>query len=129
MSSTSREVDDGLELWLPVMKAQFPLAASDVSSVFTTLKVDVPALGREHYALDQLIGELIDPDPDLPRRRCPKRRRRYLVDECMVEFTDITAGGVYRRTVAVDRPTPRWSWRRLRGWGWRVVATSVSPAA
>ena len=45
-----REVDDaGLELWLPVMKAQFPLAADDVAAVFSTLKIDVPVLGRQHY--------------------------------------------------------------------------------
>ena len=85
-----RQVDDaGLELWVPVMKAQFPLAADDVTAVFTTLNVDVPALGREHYELDELIAELIEPNPDLHAAAVHKRRRRYVIDECMVEMTDI----------------------------------------
>ena len=33
-----REVDDdGLELWIPVMKGEFPLPASDVATVLRTL--------------------------------------------------------------------------------------------
>jgi len=100
-----REVDDaGLELWLPVMKAQFPLATADVAAVLTTLDVAVPALGREQYELDELIAELIEPNPDLHAAAVHKRRRRYVIDECMVEMTEIATGGSSTRTVAVESP-------------------------
>ena len=100
-----RQVDeDGLELWIPVMKAQFPLAADDVAAVFSTLNVDVPALGRRQYELEQLIGELIEPHGDLHAAAVHKRRRRYVIDECMVEMTEIATGGVSQRTVAVESP-------------------------
>jgi exopolyphosphatase/guanosine-5'-triphosphate,3'-diphosphate pyrophosphatase len=100
-----RQVDDaGLELWLPVMKAQFPIAAGDVAAVLTTLDVAVPALGRQQYELDQLIADLIEPNPDLHAAAVHKRRRRYVIDECMVEMTEIATGGSSTRTVAVESP-------------------------
>src|SRR5690349_6234260 len=88
-----RDEDDGLELWVPVMKGQFPLAASDVTAVLATLGIEQPALSRDRYELDELIAELIEPHPDLHAARVHKRRRRYVIDECMVELTEITADG------------------------------------
>jgi exopolyphosphatase/guanosine-5'-triphosphate,3'-diphosphate pyrophosphatase len=100
-----QQVDDaGLELWIPVMKARFPLSADDVAAVITTLGVAVPPLGRERYEFDELIGELIAPNPDLQAAAVHKRRRRYVIDECMVEMTGITTGGSTTRTVAVESP-------------------------
>jgi exopolyphosphatase/guanosine-5'-triphosphate,3'-diphosphate pyrophosphatase len=100
-----RQVDDaGLELWVPVMKAQFPLAADDVAAVLTTLDTALPDLGREHYQLDQLIAEIVEPNPDLHAAAVHKRRRRYLIDECMVEMTDIATGGVSQRSLAAESP-------------------------
>ena len=100
-----RQVDDaGLELWLPVMKAEFPIAAADVEAVLTTLNVAVPALSRLRYELDQLIAELVEPHPDLHAAAVRKRRRRYVIDECMVEMTEIATAGSSTRTVAVESP-------------------------
>ena len=45
--------DDGLEQWIPVMKAGFPLAAADVASVLATLGIGVPSLERSAYTLDE----------------------------------------------------------------------------
>ena len=53
---------DGLEQWIPVMKAGFPLPAGDVSNVFEVLGLDLPKLDREAYTLDQLLAEVIEPD-------------------------------------------------------------------
>ncbi len=100
-----RQVDDGgLELWMPVMKGEFPLPASDVAAVLRTLKPHVTQLERRQYELEQLIHELIEPDADLHAARVHKRRRRYVIDDCMVELTDISADGVASRTVAVESP-------------------------
>lgn len=99
-----RQIEDELELWVPVMKGEFPLAAADVSTVLTTLGVQSPTLDRERYELDRLIADLIDPNPALHAAHVHKRRRRYLVDECMVELTDITADGTAARTVAAESP-------------------------
>src|SRR4029079_6234883 len=86
------------------MKGQFPLAASDVTAVLATLGIEQPALSRDRYELDDLITELIEPHPDLHAARVHKRRRRYVIDECMVELTEITAAGAPSRRRARECP-------------------------
>jgi len=53
---TLQQVDaDGLEQWIPVMKAEFPLAADDLAKVFAALHLSLPALARGSYRLDEFI--------------------------------------------------------------------------
>src|SRR3954453_16680179 len=99
-----RAAEDGLELWVPVMKGEFPLSAGDVGEGMSTLGAAAGTLTRERYTLDELIAELIEPNPDLHAARVHKRRLRYVIDECMVELTDITADGTPSRTVAAESP-------------------------
>ena len=50
-----QQVDEhGLEQWLPVLKAQFPVAREDVSTVLAALSVRAP-LERASYTLDELL--------------------------------------------------------------------------
>jgi exopolyphosphatase/guanosine-5'-triphosphate,3'-diphosphate pyrophosphatase len=108
--------DDGLELWKPVMKAGFPLTRSEAGSVLTALNVAVPDRRRETYTLDEFISELVQPNPDLRTVEVRKRRTRYVVDECMVELTEIRADGSSTQTLAlesVDPSTVAWTIGRL----------------
>src|SRR6516225_4876212 len=50
--------DDGLEQWMPVMKATFPLSADDVRAVLAALHIAGLSLARATYTLDQLVDEL-----------------------------------------------------------------------
>ena len=59
---------DGLEQWLPVTKAGFPLPAADVESVFAALRLPAPALERAEYTLDQLLDEVVRPSSRAARR-------------------------------------------------------------
>jgi len=99
-----REVDDaGLELWTPAMKAGFPLLADDLLTALGALRVSLdepPA--RSSYTVAELLGELVEPHPDLLALEVGKHRRRYLVDGCMVELTDVTTPRGSTRTVAVE---------------------------
>src|SRR5512145_473057 len=52
---------DGLEQWLPVMKAEFPLPAAGVAKVFDALRLQVPALPRADYSLDEFIATFASP--------------------------------------------------------------------
>src|SRR5262245_93403 len=62
-----QQVDaEGLELWLPVMKAAFPLSADDVASVMSTLGVTVAPLARDHYTLEAFESELVRASEELP---------------------------------------------------------------
>jgi exopolyphosphatase/guanosine-5'-triphosphate,3'-diphosphate pyrophosphatase len=96
--------DHGLELWLPVMKASFPIGADDVVAVFGALDVPVPPLARDEYSLQQLEDDLVAPNPDLRSVRLHKSRTHYVVDGCMAEVTTMTAEGRTIRTVVVESP-------------------------
>ncbi len=97
---------DGLEQWIPVMKAGFPLPASEVSDMFEALGLDLPQLDREEYTLDQLLAEVIEPDGRLRPVDVQKRRVRYTVGGCTAEVTDVKVNGEPIRTIAIEAPDP-----------------------
>jgi exopolyphosphatase/guanosine-5'-triphosphate,3'-diphosphate pyrophosphatase len=98
-----REVDrNGLERWTPVMKAGFPLPASEVAKVFEALRLDPPALRRASYSLEEFINELAVPGGRIRAISVHKRRTRYAVGGCMAELSEVVADGKPTRTVAVE---------------------------
>jgi exopolyphosphatase/guanosine-5'-triphosphate,3'-diphosphate pyrophosphatase len=98
--------DEGLELWMPVLKAAFPLSREDAANVLTTLGLDPRALRRASYTLDDFVRELIQPDPDAIVVDVHKRRAHYDVDECVVELTDLTADQVTTHTLSIESSDP-----------------------
>jgi len=98
--------DDGLEEWKPVLKAAYPLAADDVRAVLAALAVEAPELVRAEYTLDQLVGEVIDPSPDLRAVDVHKHRDHYTVGGAMAELSEIGTDQGSRRTIAVESEDP-----------------------
>jgi exopolyphosphatase / guanosine-5'-triphosphate,3'-diphosphate pyrophosphatase len=98
--------DHGLELWTPVLQADFPLSRGDVSVVLTTLGVAGHELERTSYSFDSLVGELIRRHPDVRTVAVHKQRAHYVVEECMVELTELTADEATTRTLSVESPEP-----------------------
>ena len=98
-----REVNqDGLEQWTPVMKAGFPLPASEVAKVFAALRLEPPPLRRASYDLAQFIDELAVPSGRIRAISVQKRRVRYTVGGCMAELSEVVADGKPTRTIAVE---------------------------
>jgi exopolyphosphatase/guanosine-5'-triphosphate,3'-diphosphate pyrophosphatase len=94
-----REVNqDGLEQWTPVMKAGFPLPATEVTQVFAALRLDPPPLQRASYDLAQFIDELAVPSGRIRAISVQKRR----VGGCMAELSEVVADGKPTRTIAVE---------------------------
>lgn len=103
-----QEVNEaGLEQWMPVMKAAFPLPAATVSEVFAAMNVPMPNLARGEYSLEQFLMELIEPHPAVNAVDVHKRRVRYIVGGCTSELTDVTADGQMTRTIAVEAEDDR----------------------
>jgi exopolyphosphatase / guanosine-5'-triphosphate,3'-diphosphate pyrophosphatase len=98
--------EDGLEQWLPVTKAEFPLAAADVASVLAALEVEGPQLEREAYTLEQLLDDVVAPCDELLAIDVHKLRRRYTVGGCMAELSDVDATGRSTRTIAIETEDP-----------------------
>ena len=101
------QVDEhGLELWTPVMKAGFPLSATDAAAVLESLGMAGTALPLASYRLDELVGDVIAPDPTLRTVRVHKQRVHHVIDECIVESTELAADGVRATTLAIESPDP-----------------------
>ena len=102
------EAVDGnrLERWRPVLKASFPLAAADVAAVLDALGVAGPQLARDAYTLEQLVAELVRPDPALTDTAVHKQRVRYQFAGCLAELTEVTAAHRSTRTIAVEAEDP-----------------------
>ena len=98
--------DEGLEQWMPVMKARFPIPAADVGFVLTTLGVAVPSFARSEYTLDELVAEIVDPSAELLAVGVHKRREHYRIDGCMAELTDVRTEAGTIRTIAVESEDP-----------------------
>ncbi len=98
--------DEGLELWTPVLQAAFPLSDADASTVLESLAVAGQSGGRTSYSLDAFVDEVIEPHPELRTVKVHKQRAHYIVDECIVELTELRADQATTRTLGVESPDP-----------------------
>jgi exopolyphosphatase/guanosine-5'-triphosphate,3'-diphosphate pyrophosphatase len=96
----------GLQLWVPTMKAPSPLELGAVAAAFAALGAPLPEIPPLDLSLEQLLDDLVAPRDDLRLVDIRKSRRRSLVDDCMVELTEVSAEGRTVRTVAVESPDP-----------------------
>ena len=96
---------EGLEQWLPVLKASFPVDAAQLRTVLDALGVAIP-LRRDHYTLDQLLSDVIGPSVDLRALQVHKHRRHYTVGGCMLELSEIRTFRGTTQTIAIESPDP-----------------------
>jgi len=83
-----REVDsEGLERWEPVLKAGFPLQASDVAGVFDMLRLPDRTLSRTAWSVDEFIRDFTGPAGPMRAVEVHKRRVRYAI-RSMLARTD-----------------------------------------
>jgi exopolyphosphatase / guanosine-5'-triphosphate,3'-diphosphate pyrophosphatase len=95
--------EDGLEQWIPVMKAAFPLPAAVVDSVLAALLVGSPTPHtRTTYTFAELIDEVVRPNPQLLAVEVRKQRRRFSIGGCMAELTDVLTKHASTRTIAME---------------------------
>jgi len=97
---------NGLEQWRPMLKGSFPLAAADVALMLDALGVAGPQLARDAYTLEQLVTELVRPNPALTDVAVHKQRVHYEFAGCMAELSEVTAGHRSTRTIAVEAEDP-----------------------
>jgi len=93
---------DDLQQWTPVMKAAFPLSATDTAKVLAALHLTVPEPLCDSYTLDAFLAAFAGQGSDIRVAHVHKRRVRYTVDGCMAELSDIVVDGKPTRTIAVE---------------------------
>ncbi len=98
--------ENGLQQWVPVLKAEFPLPSADVGAVLAALRVDSPSLGRATYSWRELLEDVIGPNPDLVLAEVHKRRERHTLGGCLAELTEVRSGRSSVFTLAVESEDP-----------------------
>lgn len=94
---------EGLEQWTPRMKGEFPMqSATLLDEVFPALGVEMPALERDEYTLDQYLDEVIRPHLKLTAVSVFKRRFAFTINDCITEIAEIEINGAGLQTVAVE---------------------------
>ncbi len=92
---------DGLEQWLPVAKAAFPLPGGDVGALLSALGLR-PAEAGEVATLDDLLVAA----PGLRAVAVRKQRTHYSVGGCMAELSVLATDAGSARTVVVEADDP-----------------------
>ena len=97
---------DGLEQWRPILKKPFPLDGEEISTALSALGAAPGELGSDSYTLDELVSELVRPNPGLTAVQVHKRRSHFHFGGCMTEVSEMSVGGRTVRTVAVEDEDP-----------------------
>ena len=98
--------ENGLELWAPISKSEFPMPADEVGEVFRAWDLPPPEFEREVFELSEFLDEIVVPRSDLEVVTVRKHRIRYSIEGCMSELTSLTANGREIKTIAAETEDP-----------------------
>ena len=84
---------DGLEQWIPIMKAGFPLSAAALDEVLAALHLPMPDVPVASCTFDEFVARFLGPESGVRVVKVHKRRVRYAVEGCMAELSDIVVDG------------------------------------
>lgn len=93
---------DGLELWSPAFRGEFPLDAGRVREAFGALALAPPPLASDRYDQESFLGEIVAKRDDLKPVWVKKARRRFSVCGCAAECVRLQVGAVPLESVALE---------------------------
>ena len=84
---------DGLEQWNPLMKGEFPIAASILETeVFPAFMVEMPKLDKEVYTYEEFM-EMVVANRDLAAVKVHKQRFGYMLNDTICEVGNVLING------------------------------------
>ncbi|MCF6335742.1 MAG: hypothetical protein L3J12_08375 [Spirochaetales bacterium] len=90
---------DGLEQWNPLMKGEFPISRKTLEDeVFPAFAVEMPALTKESYTLDEFLG-MVKANEMLRAVRVEKQRFGYMVNNTICEVGNVWINGAKLVTI------------------------------
>jgi exopolyphosphatase/guanosine-5'-triphosphate,3'-diphosphate pyrophosphatase len=96
-------VQDGLEQWYPTLKVNFPVEPAHIrDDIFSSLKVQAPALERNVYSEERFLKEVIWPHDTVQQAQVFKQRFHFMIEGCMVEINELLVNGAAIKSVAVE---------------------------
>jgi exopolyphosphatase/guanosine-5'-triphosphate,3'-diphosphate pyrophosphatase len=98
--------DGGLEQWIPVLKAEFPLTGEVLAAACAALRRPPPDGPIAVANVEELTAALATADSGVLAVPITKRRYRYTIGGCIAERSEVEVGGRKRRTIAIEDPDP-----------------------
>ena len=96
----------GLELWKPVLKAEFPLdAATITNAIYARLELVPPAITAGPFPEASFL-ELMSRDARIAIVPVSKNRSQFQIGSCTAEFASVSIGGQSVDTVAAESTEP-----------------------
>ena len=95
----------GLQQWMPILKASFPLDATALAACLSCLAIGMPAPVRSVDTADNFIREAIGASRLLVAASISKRREIFTLDGCIAEFAAVTVAAIpdtVLHTVAIE---------------------------
>lgn len=90
---------EGLEQWNPLMKGEFPIAREVLEKeVFPAFQVDMPALGKDTYTLDEFLS-MVRENKSLQAVTVEKQRFGYMVNDTICEVANVWINGARVSTI------------------------------
>ncbi len=90
---------DGLEQWNPLMKGEFPISREVLEKeVFPAFAVDMPALTKDTYTLDEFLV-MVRANSSLKAVRVEKQRFGYMVNDTICEVGNVWINGAKLVTI------------------------------
>ena len=84
---------DGLEQWNPLMKGEFPIAASVLrDEVFPAFQTNIPTISEDEVSLDEFLS-MVGDDDKLQAVRVHKERFGYMVHDTICEVANVLING------------------------------------
>jgi hypothetical protein len=98
--------DRGLQRWKPVLKADFPLDRSVITTrIFPALELPPPQLDAERFSISEFLKKLSGCS-GIAIVQVAKSRMQFTVDGCQAEFASVTIEALTQDTVAVESENP-----------------------
>jgi hypothetical protein len=97
----------GLELWQPMLKADFPLDLAVIATqLFAAFQLPAPQLSSERYEMREFLDDVIAPDSRIRAVDVAKTRTHFIVDGGQAEFAAVAIDNARENTVAVECEDP-----------------------
>lgn len=93
---------NGLELWSPSFRAEFPVSARRLGQAFAALALTPPRLLVDSYDKDAFLTEIVPHCEALRPVTVKKARRQFAFFRCVAEFVRLQVGAVPLESVAVE---------------------------
>ena len=98
---------NGLELWRPVFKRPFPIAAEELGPVWKAWGIPAAATTRAVYTLDEFLVDIVSPLRDVVRAVSVVKARSKLTQlACQAERALLTLGDDQWETFALEDEDP-----------------------